>query len=152
LFQFPHSFHYEDNNRRLLGKVLTEFGDIPSAVEFRNNDWAGNRVIDELKKRKVAYVSTDLPDMKGLPAVLDVCTSTLAYFRMHGRNIEKWWGSNSRERYDYLYTDKELEGTVERIRRIVVKADRVLVYFNNHARAQAVKNAQSLKKLLTDNL
>ncbi|MCL2180544.1 MAG: DUF72 domain-containing protein [Treponema sp.] len=151
LFQYPYSFHYDNDNRRLLGSILTEFSGIPGAVEFRNNEWTGNRVIDELKKRKVAYVSTDLPEIRGLPAVLDICTSSFAYFRMHGRNIEKWWGSDSRARYDYLYNPKELEGTAERIRRIVVKADKVLVYFNNHARGQAVKNAQSLKQLLLTN-
>jgi len=117
-------------------------------VEFRNNDWNNNRVIDEFKKRKAAYVSTDLPDLKGLPPVLDVLTSPLAYFRLHGRNAEKWWGSDGRARYDYLYSDKELEGAAERIKRVVVKADRILIFFNNHPRAQAVKNALTLIKIL----
>jgi len=88
LFQFPYSFHYEADSRRHLANVLTEFSDVPSAVEFRNNEWTSNRVIDELKKRKVAYVSTDLPDLKGLPHILDVHTSPIAYFRLHGRNTE----------------------------------------------------------------
>jgi len=148
LFQFPYSYHYETENRRHLANVLDAFSGIPSAVEFRNNDWNNSRVIDEFKKRKAAYVSTDLPDIKGLPPVLDVSTSPLAYFRLHGRNAEKWWGSDGRARYDYLYSDKELEGAAERIKRIVVKADRILVLFNNHARAQAVKNALTLIKIL----
>jgi len=151
LFQFPYSFHYDADNRRHLANLLTEFSGLPSAVEFRNNEWDGNRVIDELKKRKVAYVSTDLPDLKGLPHVLDIYTSSFAYFRLHGRNNEKWWGSDSRSRYDYLYNGKELEGIAERIKRFVVKAGKVLVYFNNHARGQAVKNAKSLKELLVTN-
>jgi uncharacterized protein YecE (DUF72 family) len=148
LFQFPFSFHYEDENRRHLANILTEFNGIPSAVEFRNNDWTSNRVIEELRKRKVAYVSTDMPDLKGLPHVLDVLTSPFAYFRLHGRNEDKWWGSDSRSRYDYLYNEKELEGVIQRIKRIVIKADKILVYFNNHARGQAIKNAMSLKELL----
>jgi len=150
LFQFPYSFHYEADNRRHLANLLDFFAGIPSAVEFRNTQWSNNRVIDELKKRKIAYVSTDLPDIKGLPPVLDVSTSPLAYFRLHGRNAEQWWGSDSRSRYDYLYSDKELEGAAQRIKRFVVKADKILVYFNNHARGQAVKNALSLKKLLVN--
>jgi len=148
LFQFPYSFHYEADSRRHLANLLTEFDGVPCAVEFRNNDWNSNRVIDEFKKRKVTYVSTDLPDLKGLPDVLDVCTSSLAYLRLHGRNAEKWWNSDSRARYDYLYNKEELDGVVQRIKRIVVKADKVLVYFNNHARGQAVKNAKKLKELL----
>ena len=151
LFQFPFSFHYEAGNRRHLANVLTEFSGIPSAVEFRNNEWTSNRVIEELKKREVAYVSTDSPDLKGLPHVLDVHTSPVAYFRLHGRNADTWWGSDSRARYDYLYSDDELKAAAERIKRIVVKADKILVYFNNHARGQAVKNALVLKELLRDN-
>jgi len=148
LFQFPYSFHYEAGNRRHLANLLDCFAGIPSAVEFRNADWNNNRVIDELKKRKVSLVSTDQPDIKGVPSVLDVNTSDIAYFRLHGRNTESWWGSDSRSRYDYLYNDKELEGISQRIKRIIIKADKILVYFNNHARAQAVKNAVTLKKLL----
>jgi len=148
LFQFPNSFHYQDENRRHLDGLLKEFAGIPSVVEFRNAEWGNNRVIDELKKRGIAYASTDLPDIKGLPPVLDVSTSPLAYFRLHGRNAEAWWGSDSRLRYDYLYSDAELEGAAERIKRIMVKADRILVYFNNHIRGQAIKNAQKLRQLI----
>ncbi|MCL2127868.1 MAG: DUF72 domain-containing protein [Treponema sp.] len=148
LFQFPHSFHYTADNRRHLGRLLENFSGTPSAVEFRNAEWGNNRVIEELKKRGVAYVSTDLPDLRGLPPVLDVPTSPLAYFRLHGRNAQTWWGSDSKARYDYLYSDEELEGAAERIKRIAVKAARVLVFFNNHARGQAVRNAETLKKIL----
>ena len=148
LFQFPYSFHYTVENRRHLDNLLEEFGGIPSAVEFRNNEWSGNRVIEGLKERGASYVSTDLPDLKGLPPVLDVSTSPFAYFRLHGRNKQTWWGSESKARYDYFYSDKELEDAAERIKRIAIKADRLLIYFNNHTRAQAIKNAITLKKIL----
>ena len=149
LFQFPNSFHYTDENRRYLDKLLMEFSKTPSAVEFRNGEWGNNRVIDGLKKREVAFVSTDLPELRGLPPVLDVHSSPLAYFRLHGRNAENWWGSDSRSRYDYLYSETELERITERLKLILLKAERLLVYFNNHARGQAVKNAEKLKDLFT---
>jgi uncharacterized protein YecE (DUF72 family) len=41
-----------------------------------------------------------------------------------------------------------LEAWVDRIQRIIVQADKILVYFNNHARGQAVQNAQTLVGLL----
>jgi uncharacterized protein YecE (DUF72 family) len=148
LFQFSEYFHYTPDNRRYLDKLLTEFDGIPSVVEFRNNQWGNNRVIEGLKKRNIAYASTDLPDSERLPAVLDVATSKLSYFRLHGRNSEKWWGSNSRDRYDYLYNDSELEGVAKRINLLLSKADRLLVYFNNHAKGQAPQNAMMLKKIL----
>jgi len=148
LFQFPYSFHYEAENRRYLGKILDVFSGITAAVEFRNAEWVNNRVIDGLKERRVALVGLDMPELKGLPPTMDVVTSPLAYFRLHGRNKETWWGSDSTARYDYLYSDKELEAATERIKQIIVKADRLIIYFNNHARGQAVKNAGTLQNIL----
>ena len=148
LFQFPHSFHYEDENRRYLGKILGAFAGIPSAVEFRNDEWLNSRVLDGLKERGAALVGLDMPDLEKLPPKMDVVTAPFAYFRLHGRNKETWWGSDSTSRYDYLYSDSELKGTAERLIQIIVQADRLLIYFNNHARGQAVKNALSLKKIL----
>ena len=148
LFQFPFSFHYEDENRRYLGKILDEFTGIQAAVEFRNAEWLNNRVIDGLKTRGTALVGLDMPDLKGLPPTVDVVTSSLAYFRLHGRNRESWWGSDGAARYDYLYSDRELEASAERIKQIVIKADRLVIYFNNHRRGQAVQNAEALQKIL----
>ena len=148
LFQFPYSFHYTADNRKHLDSLLGEFEGIQSAVEFRNGEWTSSRVIEGLKKRGAAYVSTDLPDLKGLPPVLDVSTAPLSYFRLHGRNTETWWGSDSKSRYDYLYSDRELEGAAERIKRIAIKADKLVVYFNNHTKAKAIMNARSLLKIL----
>jgi len=148
LFQFPYSFHYEADNRRYLAQVLDEFSGITSAVEFRNTEWLNNRVIEGLKKRGTALVGLDMPALKGLPSTTDVVTAPLAYFRLHGRNKDTWWGSDSAARYDYLYSDNELEAVTERIKQIVVKADRLVIYFNNHARGQAVRNAETLKKIL----
>jgi len=148
LFQFPYSFHYEADNRRYLAQLLDEFSGITTAVEFRNTEWLNNRVLDGLKERGTALVGLDMPDLQGLPPTTDVVTAPLAYFRLHGRNKETWWGSDSAARYDYLYSDSELEAATERIKQIVVKADRLVIYFNNHARGQAVRNAETLMKIL----
>jgi uncharacterized protein YecE (DUF72 family) len=148
LFQFPYSFHYEDDNRRYLAKLLDFFKDVPSAVEFRVADWYTNRVFDALKDRGVSLVSLDMPNLKGLPPLTELVTAKTAYIRLHGRNAEKWWGSDSTAQYDYLYNGSELEAWVDRIKRIMVQADRLLVYFNNHARGQAVENAKMLVGML----
>jgi uncharacterized protein YecE (DUF72 family) len=148
LFQFPYSFHYEVDHRRYLDAVLAQFAALPLAVEFRNHEWYNNRVLDALRDRRVAIASLDLPALRGLPPVMDVVTSPLAYIRFHGRNGESWWGSDSASRYDYLYTDDELEAWAGRVRAIAEKAERILVYFNNHRRGQAVQNARSFAGIL----
>jgi len=148
LFQFPSSFHYKDENRSYLAKLLGAFSGVPCAVEFRNAQWFNTRVIDGLRERGAALAGLDMPDLEKLPPRMDVVTSPFAYFRFHGRNRETWWGSDSTARYDYLYSEAELEAAAERIRQIIFKADRIIIYFNNHARGQSVKNAEALKKLL----
>ena len=64
---------------------------------YSYNEWDSNRVIDEFKERKAAYVSTDSPGLKGLPHILDILTSPFAYFRMHGRNADKWARTAARD-------------------------------------------------------
>jgi uncharacterized protein YecE (DUF72 family) len=148
LFQFPFSFHYEDENRWYLDKLLTYYKDIPLAVEFRNSEWFNDRVINTFRERAIPLVALDMPDLKGLPTTLDTVTGKLAYIRFHGRRGEAWWGSDKAAQFDYLYKDTELESWIDRIKRIAVKADRLLVYFNNHPKGKAVVNGQTFMKML----
>ncbi|NCC63639.1 MAG: DUF72 domain-containing protein [Spirochaetia bacterium] len=148
LFQFPFSFHYEVEQRRYLDTLLRCFASLPLAVEFRNSKWYNNRTLDALRERKVAFVSLDLPLVAGNPPMMDVSTAPFSYFRLHGRNKETWWGSDSSSRYDYHYSDKELLVLLERIRSLAIGTEKVLIYFNNHRRGQAVENAKHLQALL----
>jgi uncharacterized protein YecE (DUF72 family) len=148
LFQFPFSFHYETDTRRYLDKVLTYYKDVPLAVEFRNSEWLNDRVINSFRERAIPLVALDMPDLKGLPATLDTVTGKIAYIRFHGRNGEAWWGSDKAAQFDYLYNEKELDSWIDRIKRMVIKADRLLVYFNNHPKGKAVQNGQTLIRML----
>jgi len=149
LFQFPYSFHYTPENRSYLDKLIKYFKGVPVAVEFRKSDWYSGKVIDGMKSREVPLVSLDLPELPKLPPLMDVVTAPLAYIRLHGRNKEAWWGADDHARYDYLYSDKEVEAWADRIKRIAEQAHRILVYFNNHAAGKAAKNGQKLKQILS---
>lgn len=148
LFQFPYSFGYADNNRRYLDKLLRYFKGVPSAVEFRKSDWYNTKVIDGMKSRGVPLVSLDMPTLPKLPPQTDVVTASTAYIRLHGRNEEAWWGSDAHARYNYSYSDDEIDAIAARVARAAGSAQRVLVYFNNHPFGQAVRNAQALGKML----
>ncbi len=148
LFQFPYSFHYETDRRRYLDALLREFSSYPLAVEFRNSKWYNSRTIEALKNRDIALTSLDLPQAPRTPPIMDVHTSRLSYIRLHGRNRENWWGSDAANRYDYLYSTKELEAIASRIRAVAAYSESVLVYFNNHRRGQAVQGARELGKIL----
>ena len=79
---------------------------------------------------------------------MDVVTAPLAYIRFHGRNGETWWGSDAASRYDYLYSDVELEAWGGRVKAMAERAERILVYFNNHMRGQAPRNAKTFSDIL----
>ncbi|HZI65376.1 MAG TPA: DUF72 domain-containing protein, partial [Thermoanaerobaculia bacterium] len=80
-------------------------------------------------------------------------TGPVAYYRFHGRNAAKWFGpdTSNEERYDYLYSERELEPWVERIREGAARrpASNAYAILNNHFRGQAVANALQLQQLLT---
>jgi uncharacterized protein YecE (DUF72 family) len=150
LFQFPYSFKYENDNRRYLDKLLKYFKDIPLAVEFRKADWYSGKVIEGMKNRNIPLVSLDMPELPKLPPSMDVVTAPVAYIRLHGRNSEAWWGDDDYVRHDYLYTDSEIETWAQRIRRMSQQASRILVYFNNHPKGKAVRNAKKLEEMLNN--
>lgn len=148
LVQLPYSFGYDTDTRRYLAALLGELRDYPLAVEFRNEAWYTERVFEALAARRVALVLVDRPDLKGLPPEATVVTAALSYVRFHGRNATDWWSGDATSRYDYLYSPEELAQALQRIRSLASQAQTVLVAFNNHARGQAVENAQMLKSLL----
>ena len=69
-------------------------------------------------------------------------------YLMHGMDVEAWRGKNDNDRFNYLYTDKEIEALTIRIKRIAKQARRVLIYFNNHPSGYSVQNAQMLEKMM----
>ena len=149
LFQFPYKFSYTPENRKYLDKLLTYFKDIPIAVEFRKSDWYIGKVIEGMKSREVPLVSLDMPQLSKLPPLMDVVTAPLAYIRLHGRvDAETWWGSDEHAKYDYMYSDSEIEAWAARIKRIAELAHRIIVYYNNHPFGKAAKNAQTLIAIL----
>lgn len=150
LLQFPSSFRYGADERRYLDALMAALKGPPLAVEFRDGAWYNNRVFDALRERSVAVASLDLPELGGLPPVIDLVTAPLAYVRLHGRNARGWWGSDSASRYDYLYSDAELKAWARRIRGLASRAERVLVYFNNYRRGQAAINASAFAAMMRD--
>ena len=148
LLQFPFSFHYSKDNRTFLDRLYREFKELPLAVEFRNRHWQRPSVYEGLRERGIAFVNVDEPQIPGLLKPGNLVTSSLGYVRMHGRNRENWWEGDNVTRYDYCYSDSELQEWVPRVRTMMVQAGMVLVVFNNHSKGQAVQNARRLKELI----
>jgi uncharacterized protein YecE (DUF72 family) len=149
LLEFPFSFHYQDEQRRYLDKLLKALAAFPLVVEFRSSEWFNARVIDGLKERRVGLCSVDVPRIEGLPPLSDLVTSDPAYVRFHGRNETAWWNGDAGTRHEYLYSKEELGAWVPRIEAMSTQAKKLRVYFNNHGRGDAATNARELVALAT---
>lgn len=149
LAQFPYSFHYNSTNLDYLSYLKEKMRELPLIVEFRNNCWIKDSVFDFLKKNDIGFCAVDQPPLKGLIPPLVTATSQLGYIRFHGRNKKKWWQhEQAYQRYDYLYSEEELQEWVPRIKQIARKTTDQYIFMNNHYRGKAAKNALMLIKLL----
>ncbi len=152
LLQFPSSFVRAPGNRRYLADLLDELDGLPLAVEFRHASWATDRVFAELERRRTTLVAVDEPDLPGLFPRLDVVTNPeLFYIRFHGRNAKGWRSGNMQKQFDYDYGDTELRKWADdRIAGMTQHAAAGIIFFNNHVRAQAPRNAVRLINLLIE--
>ena len=150
LLQFPYSFHYTADNRRYLDAMCRELVELPLVIEFRNREWQHDRVYEGLRERGAGLVVADYPRLENLPVADPVLTSDLGYIRFHGRNKENWWTGTNASRYDYLYSDDELDEWLDKIDQMSRNTRILILVFNNHWRGQAVQNARRITTLLQD--
>lgn len=150
LIQLPPYFKRSIHFRNYLAALLDELAGLPIAVEFRHDSWANDKVFSELEKRKVALVSVDEPDLPNLFPRLDVVTNPdLFYIRFHGRNSKGWRSGNMQKQFDYDYAQCELAQWAATIKTAIMpQAAAGGIFFNNHVRGQAPKNALRLIELL----
>jgi uncharacterized protein YecE (DUF72 family) len=128
-------------------------------IEFRHISWHDVNVLTALKNAGIGICNTEIPPVAHAFPLKSYATTDKGYIRYSGRNLDNWYpaarATNSREkivsrnnRYDYLYTDEELrERAVWQIA-LSKKATIVVVAYNNHYKAQAVRNAITNLELL----
>ena len=150
LVQLPPDFDRSLANRRYLAALLDGLAGLPLAVEFRHASWAADSVFAELERRKVTLVTVDVPAVPGLFPALDVVTNPgLFYVRFHGRNAAGWRSANMQKKFDYDYSIEELQQwRQDYLLPLAARAERGVIYFNNHVGAQAPKNGQQLTRML----
>jgi uncharacterized protein YecE (DUF72 family) len=80
-----------------------------------------------------------------------VTSSELALVRLHGRNAETWAKkglASAAERFNYLYSARELEALAPPVQALAAGARRVHVLFNNCHGDKAQRNAAQFRDLL----
>ncbi len=151
LFQFPWSFRFTDANLDYVLSLKDRVPVAPPVIEFRNREWARDDVYRALREAGQAFCSVDEPNLRSLfPRIMKV-TANPGYLRFHGRNAQKWFNHKEAwERYDYLYSEEELQTFIPGIRDMSSQAEDTYVLFNNCHRGQAAVNALRMQEILLE--
>ncbi len=151
LAQFPYSFKESTEgigHLKCLAEAFVE-REMPLNVEFRHESWYDEDIYSTLRELGLGFVNVDLPPLGGLPKPSNIITSDVAYYRMHGRNAKMWWNHPTpSHRYDYLYSDDQLDKWAQRIEKAAPKAKVSYVFSNNCHLGQSVVNALHLHQRL----
>lgn len=120
------------------------------AVELRHKSWENPDALTFLQDLSVTVCNLDYPTTWNSFNMQHCTVGRNGYFRMHGRNVEKWFSKAGRdETYDYYYNDDELSQIKKRIDRLGDAFESLTVIMNNHYRGAELANALELKALLS---
>lgn len=151
LAQFPPSFKDSPASRAYLEWLLGTFSDYPVAVELRHSSWsdAFGDTLAMLNRFGAAWTQIDEPKFRfsirqnWLPNV-----TGFYYMRLHGRNAAAWWHhAESEDRYNYLYSEEELQPFAETATAARALVKKAYLYMNNHFAAKSVANAVMVQHL-----
>ncbi|OIK10241.1 hypothetical protein BIV60_21680 [Bacillus sp. MUM 116] len=158
LFQFPPWFHCVRENVEYLRWCKHEMGEIPCALEFRNQTWFAARfrsnTLDFMKNEKWIHSICDEPQSGegSIPTVLDTLDLNKVLVRFHGRNTHGWQKRNAENwrdvRYLYHYNQQELSEWAANLSQIEAKSKDVYVLFNNNSGGDAADNAKEMIGML----
>ncbi|HYI07424.1 MAG TPA: DUF72 domain-containing protein [Thermoanaerobaculia bacterium] len=148
LLQFPWSFKNTPESCDKLEALFASFAEYPKALEVRHSTFQKEEFYTFLDEHRVSWVNVDQPLFNDSVKPADIATGPIAYARFHGRNYEKWFAHEEAwERYNYLYSEEELEPWVKRIEGLAKSRD-TFVVTNNHFRGQAIVNAGDIRESL----
>lgn len=154
LAQFPSSFKDTPEARAYLAWLLDTFREYRVAVELRHRSWSDHdaEVVALLQGFDAAWTQIDEPKFRlSIRQDLRPRGAGFYYLRLHGRNAQQWWAhERSEDRYNYLYSEAELNPIAEAVRAARALVKHQYVYLNNHFAAQAVADAVVLRDLLDE--
>jgi uncharacterized protein YecE (DUF72 family) len=156
LLQTSPSFSPRKHSLTELDHLLELLDGHKVAVELRNRNWVEEQrdeTIAFFRSRRVAMVVVDGPPgdhFMIMPSFDVVTTRRLAYLRAHGRNTRGYIsGRTVADRFDYDYSNKELEEIAERARGLSDIAIDTHIIFNNNKSNYAPKAAERFRRIVT---
>ena len=157
LLQLSPAFSPRKHELGELEPIISGLRDHSLAIEFRNRNWVvGDQLkstTDFLRERKVGFVNVDTPVAEHfsiVPSKLnEVTNSEFSYLRLHGRDAKAYLtGKTVAKRFDYDYSNDEIEDVAERSRKLADEARTLHVVFNNNNLDYAPRAAIRLRKAL----
>ena len=151
LVQFPFYFRDSSESRDLLQRISEDFAEYPKVLEVRDISWSRPEAVEFITDQNYNIACLDMPLTRSSFNEYSLVTGDMAYLRLHGRNADAWFSKKAGrdDKYNYLYSDDEIEDTWERIDKMRQTANQAVVIWNNHFRGKAAVNAfQTLHKLL----
>ena len=143
LIQFPWSFRHSESNIEHLERLFHHLQGFPLVLEVRHGSWDSEQTYDWLREKRVGFCNVDQPVIGDSLRPGARVTSSVGYFRMHGRNYQNWFNEDAGRdaRYDYLYSRVEIAELSHLVRTITQNAEETYAITNNHFRGQALVNA-----------
>jgi uncharacterized protein YecE (DUF72 family) len=169
LIQFPVSFKNTSLNREYIERLARQFIEYPRVVEVRHSSWNDPATLAAFAQQNIGFCNIDQPLLGRSLAPTEHVTGAIGYIRLHGRNYEQWFADRSlddqgsadqasdsdnrrpatvNDRYNYLYSARELAGWKDRIINVAEKALATYVITNNHFESKAGVNALELKAMI----
>lgn len=152
LLQFPWSFRCDESTFDWLARLSDDVRESRPVVEVRHTSWDNDEARERLRGLGLSYCNIDQPALRDCIGPASHVTGPIGYVRFHGRRHDTWFATDapSHERYNYLYSRKELEAWAPRIHDIAGAAEETYVFTNNHYRGQGPANALQLRAMLGD--
>jgi uncharacterized protein YecE (DUF72 family) len=149
LCQMPPSAHYDKKSLKWLQRLGKELSDLRLAVELRHRSWRREDLPKWMADHHLDLVSVDVPDLPALFPRGWIQSGDRVYVRLHSRSAESWYGGGQK-RYDYNYSDGELNEWIDAMIAAQEQTEEVLFLFNNCYRGQAIDNARRLRELIEE--
>jgi len=157
LLQLSPGFSPRKHQLSELDDLLGALADYRIAIELRNRNWVEGENLEAtlcfFRKHSATLVSVDAPTEKHftiMPPELNAVTNPeLAYLRLHGRDAHAYTtGKTVAARFNYDYTDAEIDEVADRAKDLADEAKEVHVVFNNNALDYAPHAALRMRKAL----
>ena len=157
LLQLSPAFSPRKHDLKELETLISKLSSYSLAIEFRNRNWV---VADQLgstvaflRKHRVTFVNVDAPaadHFSIVPSDLNEITNPkFSYLRLHGRDPKAYLtGKTVAARFNYNYSDEEIDELAKRSRKLAREATDVHIVFNNNNLDYAPRAATRLRKAL----